>query len=158
MPGSAKKVRIDKLIFEKGFAPSRERAQALIMAGLVIANEIKITKPGQLVAEDAILRILGEDHPYVGRGGVKLAHALKEFKIDVQGRTCVDVGSSTGGFTDCLLQNGAAKVYAIDVGYNQLDWKLRNDPRVIVMEKTDVRKVRSSESGVGSVDLVAIDV
>lgn len=135
------KVRIDKLLSERGLAQSREKAQALIMAGCVLVNEVPVTKVGKLIDPAAKIRITGQDHPYVGRGGVKLAHALKEFKIDVKGKVCIDVGASTGGFTDCLLQNGAAKVYAIDVGYGQLDWKLRNDKRVVVMERTNIRKV-----------------
>lgn len=136
------KVRIDKLLLEKGLAPSRERAQSLIMAGVVLVNEKPVTKSGQLVLSDAKIRITGQDHPYVGRGGIKLAHALKEFKINVSGKTCIDVGASTGGFTDCLLQNGAAKVYAVDVGYGQLDWKLRTDPRVVVMERVNIRNLK----------------
>ncbi|MBI2974638.1 MAG: TlyA family RNA methyltransferase [Deltaproteobacteria bacterium] len=106
------KIRIDKLLCDKGLAPSREKAQALIMAGCVLVSEKPVTKPGQLVDPNAKIRITGQDHPYVGRGGVKLAHALQEFGINVKGKVCVDVGASTGGFTDCLLQNGAALVYA----------------------------------------------
>jgi 23S rRNA (cytidine1920-2'-O)/16S rRNA (cytidine1409-2'-O)-methyltransferase len=135
------KERIDKLLLGRALAPSREKAQALIMAGCVLANEKPVTKPGQLVDLSANIRITGQDHPYVSRGGVKLAHALKEFGVNVKGKVCIDVGASTGGFTDCLLQNGAAKVYAIDVGYGQLDWKLRNDKRVVVLERTNIRKV-----------------
>lgn len=135
------KIRIDKLIVEKGLIKSLEKARALVMSGSVLVNEVPVTKAGQLVAEDVTIRITGADHPFVGRGGVKLQHALKEFNIDVCGKICADVGASTGGFTDCLLQNGAAKVYAIDVGYGQLDWKLRNDPRVVVMERTNIREV-----------------
>lgn len=151
-----KKTRLDKLIFDKGLTPSRERAQALIMAGCVLINEIPAKKPGQLVDPESKIRITGVDHPYVGRGGVKLVHALKEFKVDVTGKVCIDVGASTGGFTDCLLQNGAAKVYAIDVGYNQLDWKLRKDPRVVVMEKRHINSVEVSECR--SVEVVVVDV
>ena len=147
---------MDKLIFDRGLVPSRERAQALIMAGNVLINEIPAKKSGQLVDSEVKIRIIGQDHPYVGRGGVKLDHALKEFKIDVTGKTCIDVGASTGGFTDCLLQNGAAKVYAIDVGYNQLDWKLRNDPRVVVMEKRHINSVEVSECG--GAEVVVVDV
>ncbi|MBI2091485.1 MAG: TlyA family RNA methyltransferase [Deltaproteobacteria bacterium] len=135
------KIRIDKLLCDKGLAPSREKAQALIMAGCVLVSEKPVTKPGQLVDPNAKIRITGQDHPYVGRGGVKLAHALQEFGINVKGKVCVDVGASTGGFTDCLLQNGAALVYAIDVGYGQLDWKLRNDKRVVVMERVNIRQI-----------------
>lgn len=150
------KIRIDRLIVEKGLTNSRERAQALIMAGSVLVNEIPAKKPGQLVDPESKIRITGVDHPYVGRGGVKLAHALKEFKIDVAEKICIDVGASTGGFTDCLLQNGATKVYAIDVGYNQLDWKLRSDPRVVVMERTNIRELvplGSHPEAVGPKDL-----
>lgn len=137
------KVRIDKLLVDKGLAPSREKAQALIMAGCVLVNEIPAAKPGQLVNETAKIRVTGNDHPYVGRGGVKLEHALREFKINAAGKVCVDVGASTGGFTDCLLQHGAAKVFAVDVGYGQLDWKIRTNPKVVVMERTNIRNVCS---------------
>ncbi len=135
------KIRIDKLLLDRGLVPSRERAQSFIMAGCVLVNDKPVTKCGALVDTAANIRVTGQDHPYVGRGGVKLAHALKEFAIDVKGKTCIDVGASTGGFTDCLLQNGAAKVFAIDVGYGQLDWKLRNDPRVVVMERVNIRNI-----------------
>jgi 23S rRNA (cytidine1920-2'-O)/16S rRNA (cytidine1409-2'-O)-methyltransferase len=135
------KCRIDQLLVEKHLAPSRERAQSLIMAGHVLVNDVPVTKPGHKVAEDAVIRVKGEDHPYVGRGGVKLAGALDYFKIDPSQKICADIGSSTGGFTDCLLQRGAAKVYAVDVGTNQLAWKLRQDPRVVVMEKTHVKNL-----------------
>ncbi len=154
------KVRIDKILVDKALVPTRQKAQALIMAGCVLVNEVPVTKSGQLINEDAAIRITGQDHPYVGRGGLKLEHALKEFKLDVKDKVCVDVGASTGGFTDCLLQNGAAKVYAIDVGYNQLDWKLRQDPRVVVMEKTNIRQVdqvgKLTEST--ELDIAVIDV
>lgn len=154
-----KKKRLDKLLSEKGFVSSREKAQALIMAGCVLVNERPVTKSGQLVNEDAPIRITGRDHPYVGRGGIKLAHALKEFNINVRDMVCVDIGASTGGFTDCLLQNGASRVYAIDVGYNQLDWKLRNDQRVVVMEKVNIREVRKCVSvEVPKFDIAVIDV
>lgn len=135
------KIRVDKLLLERGLAQSRERAQSLIMTGHVLVNDRPVTKCGVLIEEAANIRITGQDHPYVGRGGVKLAHALKEFGIDVNGKMCIDVGASTGGFTDCLLQNGVAKVFAIDVGYGQLDWKLRNDPRVVVMERVNIKTV-----------------
>lgn len=154
-----KKKRLDKLVLERGLAGTREKAQALIMAGRVVVDETPVAKSGHLVREDANIRVTGREHPYVGRGGIKLAHALSEFKIDVKGKLCADIGASTGGFTDCLLQNGAAKVYAIDVGYNQLDWKLRSDPRVVVMEKTHVRDIRGLP-GLCDVrfDIVVIDV
>lgn len=138
------KIRIDQLLVEKGLAPSRERAQSLIMAGHVLVNDVPITKSGHKVAPDVVVRVKGEDHPYVGRGGVKLAGALDAFHIDSMGKICADIGSSTGGFTDCLLQRGATKVYAVDVGTNQLAWKLRQDPRVVVMEKTHVKDVQAS--------------
>ncbi|MBI4686675.1 MAG: TlyA family RNA methyltransferase [Nitrospirae bacterium] len=135
---NTKKIRLDKLIFEKGLAPSREKAQALILEGNVLVNGIKVDKAGTLVREDAQIEIL-QRMPYVSRGGLKLEGAIKDFGIDVTGKTAMDVGASTGGFTDCLLQHGAKKVYAIDVGYGQLDWKLRNDQRVVVLEKANMR-------------------
>lgn len=138
------KIRIDQLLVEKGLAPSRERAQSLIMAGHVLVNEVPVMKSGHKVPPDAVVRVKGEDHPYVGRGGVKLARALDHFKINPNGTICADIGSSTGGFTDCLLQRGAAKVYAVDVGTNQLAWKLRQDARVVVMEKTHVKDLQLS--------------
>ena len=136
MPG---KVRIDKLLFDRGLAPSRERAQALILAGKVIVNQQKVEKPGATVAADAKVRLLDDDQRYVSRGGVKLEHALKHWKIDVRGKICMDVGASTGGFTDCLLQHGAAGVIAVDTGYGQMDARLRNDPRVHLLERTNAR-------------------
>lgn len=151
------KVRIDTLLVERGLAPSRERAQALIMAGLVLVDDTPVTKSGQQVTEDANVRLKGEDHPYVGRGGVKLAHALEEFGINARNLVCLDVGASTGGFTDCLLQNGAKKVYAVDVGYGQLAWKLQNDPRVISIERQNIRHIESAQIP-ESVGLVVIDV
>lgn len=133
------KVRIDKLLLERGLVPSRERAQALVLAGKVLANEQKIEKAGATVPDDATIRLLGEDLRYVSRGGLKLEHALKHWSIDVQGRTCADIGASTGGFTDCMLQHGAAHVVAIDTGYGQIDLKLRNDARVRLLENTNAR-------------------
>jgi len=133
------KSRLDKLIFQRGLAPSRERAQALILAGRVLVNEQKVEKAGANVEDEAEIRILGGDLPFVSRGGLKLARALEHWRIDVSGRTCMDVGASTGGFTDCLLQNGAAKVIAIDTGYGQMDATLRSDPRVRLLEKTNAR-------------------
>lgn len=135
----AKKIRADQLLTERGLAESRARAQALILAGLVFSGERKIDKAGQTLAPDAALEVRGKDHPWVSRGGIKLAHALDHFGWDVAGAVALDVGSSTGGFTDVLLTRGAAKVYAIDVGTNQLAWKLRQDPRVIVHEQTNAR-------------------
>ena len=134
-----KKERLDKLLVDRGLVQSRERARALILAGQVLADEQVFDKAGVKVPEDIPLRIKGDDIPFVSRGGLKLAHALREFHLDVNGVVALDVGASTGGFTDCLLQNGAAKVYALDVGYGQLAWKLRQDPRVICMERTNIR-------------------
>jgi 23S rRNA (cytidine1920-2'-O)/16S rRNA (cytidine1409-2'-O)-methyltransferase len=133
------KIRADQLLFDRGLAESRARAQALILAGLVYSGERKIEKSGQAMAADAPLEVRGREHPWASRGGIKLAHALEHFGWDVAGATALDVGSSTGGFTDVLLQKGAAKVFAVDVGTNQLAWKLRQDPRVIVHEKTNAR-------------------
>jgi len=132
-------VRIDALLVERGLAASREKAQAMILAGEVLANEQKITKSGHKVAPETDLRLLGKKTRFVSRGGEKLAGALEYFAIDVEGKVCLDVGSSTGGFTDCLLQHGAAKVYAVDVGTAQLDWKIRQDPRVVVHERVNAR-------------------
>jgi 23S rRNA (cytidine1920-2'-O)/16S rRNA (cytidine1409-2'-O)-methyltransferase len=135
----ATKMRIDLLLAERGLAPSRERARALILAGKVLVSEQKVDKPGTTVPEDAPIRLLGEDQPYVSRGGLKLAAALDHWKIDVEGRGCLDVGASTGGFTDCLLQRGAAHVTAVDTGFGQIAMKLRNDPRVRLVERTNAR-------------------
>ena len=133
------KVRADQLLVDNGLVESRARAQALILAGLVFLGEKKIEKAGQQVAPDADLDVRGRDHPWVSRGGIKLDHALKEYAIDVTGAIAIDVGSSTGGFTDVLLTNGAARVYAVDSGTNQLAWKLRSDDRVVVHEQTSAR-------------------
>ncbi len=133
------KQRIDLLLVEKGFYPSRERAKRAIMAGQVLVGEERIDKPGTLVDKELNIRIKGDSCPFVSRGGLKLEKAFRVFPIQVKDLVVMDVGASTGGFTDCLLQNGAAKVYAIDVGYGQLDWKLRKDPRVVVMERTNIR-------------------
>ena len=133
------KKRLDQLLVERGLAESRARAQALIMAGNVLVGDKPVDKAGQQVAEDAAITLKGKDHPWVSRGGLKLAHALAHFDLDVTGRVAMDVGSSTGGFTDVLLTNGAARVYAVDSGTNQLAWKLRQDERVIVHEQTSAR-------------------
>lgn len=133
------KTRLDKLVLQRGLAPSRERAQALVLAGRVLVNEQKIEKAGASVEDDVALRILGDDMPYVSRGGLKLAKAMEHWQIDVSGKVCLDVGASTGGFTDCMLQSGAAQVIAVDTGYGQIDAKLRNDPRVRLLEKTNAR-------------------
>ena len=148
--------RLDKLMLERGLAPSRERAQALIMAGQVVVGDHAAQKPGQQVAHDVEIRIKGEVLPYVGRGGLKLKKALDEFGIDVNGLVAIDVGASTGGFTDCLLQAGAAKVFAVDVGYGQLAWKLRQDPRVVCMEKTNIRYLTPDQLDVAP-ELAVID-
>ena len=136
-----KKIRLDQLVFDKGLAESRERAKAYIMAGSVYVNGQKETKPGTSVTEDAAVEMRGETLPYVSRGGWKLEKALRVFPIDVKDAVCIDCGASTGGFTDVLLQSGAAKVYAVDVGYGQLAWSLRTDPRVVCMERTNIRYV-----------------
>ena len=136
---SRKKVRLDTLLVERGLAASRERARALILAGAVRVDGLPADKAGTSIAHDADVTLVTADHPYVGRGGLKLAHALDAFSIDVRGRTALDIGASTGGFTDVLLQRGAARVVALDVGHGQLDWKIRTDPRVIVMERVNAR-------------------
>jgi 23S rRNA (cytidine1920-2'-O)/16S rRNA (cytidine1409-2'-O)-methyltransferase len=135
------KVRADQLLVSRGLAESRTRGQALIMAGAVFSGERKIAKAGDMLAEDAALEVRGKDHPWVSRGGIKLDHGLKHFGFDATGAVALDVGSSTGGFTDVLLSRGAVKVYAVDVGTNQLAWKLRQDPRVIVHEQTNARNL-----------------
>ena len=131
--------RLDLLLVERQLAPSRERAQSLILAGKVLVNTERIDKPGKSVDLDSELVVQAQDHPYVSRGGVKLAGAIREFQIEVHDRIALDVGASTGGFTDCLLQHGAQRVYAVDVGYGQLAWKLRQDPRVVNWERTNIR-------------------
>jgi 23S rRNA (cytidine1920-2'-O)/16S rRNA (cytidine1409-2'-O)-methyltransferase len=133
------KIRLDQLIVDRGLAESKTRAQALVMAGHVLLGDAKATKPGQQVAQDIEIVVKGSDHPWVSRGGIKLAYALEEFGIDVAGMVAMDVGSSTGGFTDVLLTNGATKIYAVDSGTNQLAWKLRQDERVVVHEQTSAR-------------------
>ncbi|MEO0419016.1 MAG: TlyA family RNA methyltransferase [Pseudomonadota bacterium] len=135
----SKKNRIDQLLVERGLAESRTRAQALVMAGTVFVGEVKADKPGQQFASDSAVEVRGRDHPWVSRGGIKLAHALEHFGIDPSGAVVIDVGSSTGGFTDVLLQGGAAHVFAVDSGTNQLAWKLREDERVTVYEQTSAR-------------------
>ncbi|MDA0288913.1 MAG: TlyA family RNA methyltransferase, partial [Proteobacteria bacterium] len=131
--------RLDLLLVERQLAPSRERAQSLILAGKVLVNTERVDKPGKNVNQDSELVVQAQDHPYVSRGGVKLAGAIRVFQIEVLDRIALDVGASTGGFTDCLLQHGAQKVYAVDVGYGQLAWKLRKDPRIINLERTNIR-------------------
>lgn len=136
-----KKQRLDVLLVEKGLAPSREKAKAIIMAGIVYVDGNKEDKAGTTFPVNAVIEIKGKTLPYVSRGGLKLEKAMQKFPITLSGKVCMDVGSSTGGFTDCMLQNGATKVYAIDVGHGQLAWKLRNDERVVCMEKTNIRYV-----------------
>ena len=144
------KKRLDVLLVEKGLASSREKAKALIMAGIVYVNQNKEDKAGaSFDPEEAQIEVRGAALPYVSRGGLKLEKALKVFPIDLTDRVCMDIGASTGGFTDCMLQNGAARVYSIDVGYGQLDWKLRSDPRVVCMEKTNFRYVKPEDLGEG---------
>ncbi len=151
------KTRLDKLLVERGLVPSRERAQGLILAGKVLVDEQKISKAGTSVNSESAIRLLGEDLRYVSRGGVKLERALHHWNMDVTGKVCLDVGASTGGFTDCLLQHGAARVIAIDTGYGQLDLRLRQDPRVRLLEKTNARYL-TSEDLKEEVDIVVADV
>ena len=152
-----KKERLDALLTARGLFESRARAQAAIMAGQVLVNEQKIDKPGTQVPEEAAIRLLGEKLKYVSRGGLKLEKALQIFPISVEGKTVADIGASTGGFSDCALQNGAVKVYAVDVGYGQLAWKLRSDERVVNMERTNVRYLEAESLG-ELVDAATIDV
>ncbi|MGA3210613.1 MAG: TlyA family RNA methyltransferase [Terriglobales bacterium] len=151
------KSRLDRLLVDRGMVQSRERAHALIMAGKVLVDEQKVSKPGIAVSLDAELRILGEDLRYVSRGGIKLEAALQHWHVEVGGRTCMDVGASTGGFTDCLLQHGAARVIAIDTGYGQLDFRLRRDPRVRLLEKTNARFLQLADVP-EAIGIVAMDV
>ncbi len=150
------KIRLDQLLVDRGLVESKSRAQALIMAGLVYTGEKRLDKPGQPVAEDLQIDVRGQDHPWVSRGGLKLAKAIENFPINPEGKIAIDVGASTGGFTDVLIQNGAAKVYAVDVGQGQLAWKLRQDPRVVVLEKTNARHL-TAEQIPEPVDLVVCD-
>jgi 23S rRNA (cytidine1920-2'-O)/16S rRNA (cytidine1409-2'-O)-methyltransferase len=157
------KVRLDKLLLERGLAPSRERAQALILAGRVLVNEQKIEKSGAGVPDDASIRLLGQEMRYVSRGGLKLEHAIAHWGITLTGKCCVDIGASTGGFTDCMLQHGAAQVIAIDTGYGQIDARLRQDARVRLLEKTNARflkgdELRANEGNVGPISFMAMDV
>jgi 23S rRNA (cytidine1920-2'-O)/16S rRNA (cytidine1409-2'-O)-methyltransferase len=161
------KLRLDKLLVDRGLAGSRERAQALILAGNVLVDEQKRDKAGAQVAADASVRLLGEDLEYVSRGGLKLERALEHWKIPVDGKVCFDIGASTGGFTDCLLQHGAARVIAIDTGYGQMDFKIRQDPRVRLLEKTNARylsreivtgEIVTRESTDETADLIVMDV
>lgn len=151
------KVRLDQLLFNKGFTDSRQRAKTSVMAGRVYVNGQKETKPGTFVPEDASLEIRGEDLPYVSRGGLKLEKALRVFPVSPRGWTCLDCGASTGGFTDVLLRNGAEKVYAVDVGYGQLAWSLRTDPRVVCMERQNIRYVNREQIS-EEIDLAVADL
>jgi len=151
------RIRLDKLLVERGLAPSRERAQALILAGKVLVAEQKLEKPGSSVDPQAAVRLLGEDLKYVSRGGLKLELALEHWKINVRGRDCLDVGASTGGFTDCLLQHGARKVIAVDTGYGQIHIKLRQDARVRLLERTNARYLTREQVG-QTVDLATFDL
>ncbi|WP_026475881.1 TlyA family RNA methyltransferase [Alkaliphilus transvaalensis] len=153
----AQKIRLDQLLFDKGYFDSREKARRTIMAGLVFVDQQKVDKPGTKVSEDAVLLVKENAIPYVSRGGLKLEKAIKEFDIVLQEKVCLDIGASTGGFTDCMLQNGAKKVFSIDVGYGQLDWKLRQDARVVCMERTNIRYVKQEELG-EMADFASIDV
>ncbi len=157
MPAKSSKQRLDTLIVERGLAESRARAQALILAGKVLVDERRAEKPAALVSRDADIRMKGELHPFVSRGGLKLQKALEHFQLSVEGKVCADIGASTGGFTDCLLQRGAAKVYAVDVGYGQLHHKLRTDPRVVVRERINARFLTERELP-EPLDLLTFDV
>ncbi|MFO8071449.1 MAG: TlyA family RNA methyltransferase [Polyangia bacterium] len=151
------RVRVDRLLVERGLAPSRERARSLLLAGAVLVDDAPVSKPGTAVSSEAELRLRGEDNPFVSRGGLKLDAALDELGIDVAGTTILDIGASTGGFTDCCLQRGAARVFAVDVGTNQLAWSLRNDERVTCLERLNARRL---EPGIlpGPAELAVIDV
>ena len=152
------KERLDVLLVKQGFAPSREKAKAILMSGIVYVDGQKEDKAGTMFDPEKIkIEVRGNTLPYVSRGGLKLEKALQVFPIDLQGKTCLDIGASTGGFTDCMLQNGAEKVFAVDVGHGQLDWKLRNDPRVVCMEKTNFRYMQADALG-QQVDFASCDV
>jgi len=153
----APRTRLDLLVVERGFAASRHQAQGLILAGRVLVDGQKAEKCGAFVSAEALLRVVGREQPYVSRGGVKLAAALDHFVVNPAGKVCLDIGASTGGFTDCLLQRGARQVIALDVGTNQLDWKLRHDPRVVSREKTNARCLEPDAIG-EPIDLVTMDV
>jgi 23S rRNA (cytidine1920-2'-O)/16S rRNA (cytidine1409-2'-O)-methyltransferase len=154
---ASEKIRLDRLLVERGLASARERARALILAGQVLVNGAPVAKVGALVPTAAKVTLKSPDMPYVSRGGMKLVAALEQFKIDVSGKVALDVGASTGGFTDCLLQHGAARVYDVDVGYGQLAWRLRQDPRVVVLERTNIRYL-AREAIPEEMDLVVVDV
>jgi 23S rRNA (cytidine1920-2'-O)/16S rRNA (cytidine1409-2'-O)-methyltransferase len=151
------KIRLDKLLVERGITPSRERAQALILAGKVLVDEQKIEKAGAAIDSESNLRLLGEDLRYVSRGGLKLEKALEHWRINLRDKVCLDVGASTGGFSDCMLQHGAAKVIAVDTGYGQMDFGLRNDSRIRLLEKTNARYLEARDVG-ERIDFIAMDV
>ena len=151
------KKRIDVLLFEKGLAPSREKARTMIMAGNVYVDNQKCDKPGETVSEDAQIEMRGSTLKYVSRGGLKLEKAMQCFPIELEGKTCMDIGASTGGFTDCMLQNGAKRVYSVDVGYGQLAWQLRQDPRVVNLERTNARHL-TREQVPEEIDFFSVDV
>jgi 23S rRNA (cytidine1920-2'-O)/16S rRNA (cytidine1409-2'-O)-methyltransferase len=153
------KKRLDILVAERGLAATRSKAQALIMSGNVLVNDVPITKAGEPVldSEETVIRVRGAEHPYVSRGGLKLAKAIEEFKVAVSGRSALDIGASTGGFTEVLLLNGAEKVFAVDVGHNQMDWKIRNDPKVVCLEKINARELRFEQIA-QKVGLIVMDV
>jgi 23S rRNA (cytidine1920-2'-O)/16S rRNA (cytidine1409-2'-O)-methyltransferase len=151
------KERLDKLMVERGLAASRERAKALIMGGKVLVEGVPVSKAGTMIPPNAPITLKEKDIPYVSRGGLKLEAALKGFSIDFKGKTALDVGASTGGFTDCMLKNGASKVYAVDVGYGQFDAKLREDPRVVLFEKTNIRNLEREKIG-DDIDIATVDV
>ena len=153
---ATQKIRLDKLLVDRGIAPTLEKARALILARAVKINEIYLDKAGASVPVDAEIHTKGEDNPYVSRGGLKLQEALKEFALNIEGIVALDVGASTGGFTDCLLQAAARKVYALDVGYGQLAWKLREDKRVVVIERTNVRYYDGADLN-EKIDLATVD-
>jgi 23S rRNA (cytidine1920-2'-O)/16S rRNA (cytidine1409-2'-O)-methyltransferase len=155
--GNKKNKRLDAVLLEKRLAQSRQRGRALILSGKVLVNNYPVDKPGTLISSEDQITLKGEDIAYVSRGGIKLEHALNYLKINVNGLICLDVGASTGGFTDCLLQFGAANVFAVDVGYGQLAWKIRNDPRVTILERTNVRHL-SEDALPCPIDLAVIDV
>ena len=151
------KIRLDQYLCQNGYAQSRERAKALIMSGIVFVNEQKVDKAGEMIAEDAKVEVRGHDIGYVSRGGLKLEKAMQCFPLTPKGKVCMDIGASTGGFTDCMLQNGAVKVYAVDVGYGQLAWKLRTDERVVNMERTNIRSVTPDQLG-EPIEFFSVDV
>ena len=152
------KTRLDVLLVEQGLLESRQKAQAVIMAGSVFVDGQRVDKPGTAVPNTAQIEVRGHALPYVSRGGLKLEKAMKTFPLTLTGKVCADIGASTGGFTDCMLQNGAQKVYAVDVGYGQLDWKLRGDPRVVCMERTNARLLNPEMTGGERMDFASMDV